>query len=120
MLASGDGYTCLCGHTPIRELCHLENVTNNNTTIVGNCCVNQFLGLHSEAIFSGLRRIRNRIEGSLSKAAIEYLHEVGWLNDWEYGFYLNIRCKRSLSVRQREKKLALNRRVLERVMRRAA
>ena len=41
----GDMRTCLCGHTPIVELCHLNNMYNHQAVIVGNVCVNKFMDI---------------------------------------------------------------------------
>lgn len=54
--------TCLCGHTPIIELCILRNRLNNNDALVGNCCVKKFIGLPSDKIFQALRRVRKDTE----------------------------------------------------------
>jgi len=33
--------SCLCGHYPIKNLCHLKNILNGHETIVGNCCIDK-------------------------------------------------------------------------------
>lgn len=52
VLASGQSGTCLCGHRPILNLCHISNTRNSEKTIVGNVCVEHFGnsgGIFSEA-----------------------------------------------------------------------
>eukprot|EP00746_Dinoflagellata_sp_MGD_P165521 gnl/MRDRNA2_/MRDRNA2_94845_c0_seq1.p1 gnl/MRDRNA2_/MRDRNA2_94845_c0~~gnl/MRDRNA2_/MRDRNA2_94845_c0_seq1.p1 ORF type:complete len:401 (-),score=96.43 gnl/MRDRNA2_/MRDRNA2_94845_c0_seq1:136-1338(-) len=52
VLAPGEPGTCLCGHRPILNLCHIKNRRNGIKTIVGNVCVEHFGksgGIFSEA-----------------------------------------------------------------------
>ena len=44
VLDHGESGRCLCGHRPIKHLCHLLNGRNRNAAIVGNVCVNHFVG----------------------------------------------------------------------------
>jgi hypothetical protein len=104
--------TCLCGHYPIIEHCVLCNRENGNTAVVGNVCVTRFLGLASEVIFAGLRRITHDCGKAMNQAAIEYAHSRGWINDWERDFYLDTSRKGKLSPKQRAKRVEINRRVL--------
>lgn len=104
--------TCLCGHTPIIEICVLRNRLNYNTAEVGNVCVTKFLGLESDLIFSGLRRIAKDIDKALNEAATIYAHEQGWITDWEKDFCLNTLRKRKLSLKQTIKRAGINRLIL--------
>lgn len=54
---SEEPQTCLCGHVPIIEICTIGNKLSDNCTEVGNCCVKMFLGLPSDLIFQGVKRI---------------------------------------------------------------
>jgi len=107
--------TCLCGHTPIIEICVLKNKLNDKDAIVGNVCVNKFLGIASEQIFSGLRRIKRDINKGLSRAAATYSHERNWINDWEKGFCLDTSRKRTLSEKQKAIRRKINSCVLSKV-----
>jgi hypothetical protein len=73
---------CLCGKFPITELCVLRNRKNDREAVVGNECVKKFLGLPSDRIFNGLRRIQVDAEKALNEDAIRYAHSRGWINDW--------------------------------------
>ena len=106
--------TCLCGHTPIIEICILRNRLNASSAIVGNVCVNRFLGIESEQIFAGLRRIQNEPAKGLNAPATLYAFEKGWISNWEKDFSLDTNKKRKLSDRQEEKRREINRRVLAR------
>ena len=71
--------TCLCGHTPIIEICVIRNRNNGNEAVVGNVCVNKFLGLNSEKIFAGLRRVGKDDSKALNEAATLYAFDKGWI-----------------------------------------
>jgi len=100
--------TCLCGHFPIIEICILQNRSNGNFATVGNVCVKKFIGLPSDKIFTGVKRVRKDVQKSLNDSALRYAFEKGWLNDWEFSFYQDIMRKRVLTTRQREKKDEIN------------
>jgi hypothetical protein len=104
--------TCLCGHMPIIEICVLRNRRNGNQAEVGNVCVNKFLGLESDLIFDGLRRIAKDERKALNKAATEYAHKQGWITDWEKEFSSTTNRKRKLSEKQALKRSEINKRVL--------
>jgi hypothetical protein len=105
---------CLCGHTPIIEICVLRNRRNGNDAIVGNVCVNKFLGIESNLIFEGLRRIAEDPGKGLNAAATLYAFEKKWINKWEKNFSLDTNKKRNLSEKQQAKRDQINRRVLAR------
>lgn len=106
--------TCLCGHNPIIEICVLRNRLNGNTAIVGNVCVTKFLGLQSDVIFSGLKRVAKDETKGLNEAATTYAFQQGWITDWEHTFSLDTWRKRELSDKQALKRVQINRRVLAR------
>ena len=100
--------TCLCGHFPIIEICVLRNKFNGNNATVGNCCVKKFIGLPSDKIFQAVKRVKKDNQKSLNAEAIEYGKNKGWLNQWEYDFYMDIMRKRNLSSKQLRKKIQIN------------
>lgn len=99
---------CLCGHYPIKEICVINNNVNNNTTIVGNCCVKKFLNLTSDKILSSVKRIKINPEKSLNLESLNYFLDNKCMSDWEYNFYINIMDIRNLSIKQRCKKVSIN------------
>lgn len=103
-----DPETCLCGHFPIIEICVLRNKFNGNHATVGNCCVKKFIGLPSDKIFQAVKRVKKDNQKSLNAEAIEHGKNKGWLNQWEYNFYMDIMRKRNLSQKQRQKKIQIN------------
>jgi hypothetical protein len=107
--------TCLCGHTPIRELCFLRNKENNNDALVGNVCVNRFLGLESDSIFQGLKRVAKDCNKALNSAAIAFAYEKGWITDWEQKFCTNTVRTRDLSEKQATTRARINACVLAHV-----
>ena len=109
--------TCLCGHFPIIEICLLRNHKNNNTTIVGNCCVKKFTNLPSDLIFQAVKRIEDDIDRAINYETISHAHEKGWINDWERKFYINTWRKRKLSESQHTTRVRINRKVLANIVR---
>lgn len=104
--------TCLCGHFPIVENCVLTNRLNGNQAIVGNVCVKKFLGLPSDKIFLGINRIAQDNKRSLNAEAIDHAYRKGWITDWERKFYLNTMRKRKPSIKQRDKRIEINDKIL--------
>ena len=107
--------TCLCGHTPINELCYIRNTKNNNRALVGNVCVKKFLGLPSDKIFQAVNRIAKDRSKALNAEAIEHAFAKGWISDWENKFYFDTWRKRSLSFKQSVKRAEINDRVLGKI-----
>src|SRR4051794_35698215 len=71
---------CICGHKPIVEHCLLLNQVNGAEVIVGNHCVHRFMGLPSERLFAGLRRIMADPSKALTPDMINYAFEGRWIN----------------------------------------
>ncbi len=109
---SDEPETCLCGHYPIIKLCEIRNKKNQKITIVGNCCVNKFMGLPSEKIFQAVKRIRKDCEKSLNCEAIELAYSKDWINNWEYDFYIDTFRKRLLTKKQALKRKQINEKIL--------
>lgn len=104
--------TCLCGHFPIIEICTIANRLTGQRADVGNRCVKRFLGVRSDLIFTGIKRIRKDITKSLNADAVAFFHEQGVLNAWEFGFLQDTMAKRQLSAAQAGKRRAINEKVL--------
>lgn len=109
--------TCLCGHSPIIEICLLRNRKNNNPAIVGNCCVKKFETLPSDLIFQAVRRIQEDIERAINPETIDHAHQKGWINDWERKFYMDTWRKRRLTDARRNKRIQINQKVLSCIVR---
>ena len=107
--------TCLCGHSPIIEICTIANRNNGNVAEVGNCCVKKFLGLPSDIIFQSIKRVRKDVSKALNAEAIAHAHCRRWINDWERDFYLKTMKRRKLSVREKSKREEINRKILARL-----
>ncbi len=106
---SDEAQTCLCGHWPIKELCYLGNSKNGNEAIVGNVCVNKFMGISSDKIFAAIKRVAKDPNKSLNIEAIDVGFNNGWINEWESDFYIDILRKRNLTSKQADKKRQINR-----------
>jgi hypothetical protein len=103
---------CLCGHTPIIEICVLRNGLNGNHAEVGNCCVKKFMGIASHLIFDGIKRVRRDPTAALNEAAIDHASARGWINNWEEDFLVSTKRKRVLSAKQAAIRLRINQKVL--------
>jgi hypothetical protein len=110
-----DPDTCLCSHYPINEICVLRNTHNGNTAIVGNVCVKKFLGLPSDKIFVAIKKISEDDCNALNVEAIVHAHQRGWVSDWDRKFYIDTWRKRNLSVKQMNKRIQINQKVLNKV-----
>jgi len=106
--------TCLCGHYPIIECCILGNNQNQNSAMVGNCCVKKFMKeLGSNIIFQGVKRISKDNSKAPNEALAEYAMRQNWVSDWEYVFLLDTCSKRKLSPKQESKRSEINQRILK-------
>ncbi|WP_227286542.1 hypothetical protein [Boseongicola sp. H5] len=110
--------TCLCGHFPIVEICAIHNRVTGHSTEVGNVCVKRFLGVRSDLIFTGIKRIRKDPTKSLNADSIAFFRQRGLINDWEYGFLQDTMKKRNLSLKQMGTRKRINLKVLGAVSRR--
>ena len=109
---------CPCGQR-IKEMCHITNLKNGNTTYVGNVCVNQFLGIETGNLFDGLKRIANDLSANANEDLIIHANRLGYLYEREYDFLMSTRRKRNLSPAQLSWKRKINRRIVnETVVRR--
>lgn len=111
--------TCLCHHHPIREVCHIVNTENENTAIVGNCCVKKFgatsqvAGTHK--IFDALKRIRKDSDKSANEELIEYALENEIINKTDHKFYINNWRARNLTEKQAKYKNGLNKKIIKHI-----
>jgi len=106
--------TCLCGHYPIKNICVIKNVKNNNATEVGNCCINKFLGIDDgNKIFVSIKRLKEDLSKSMSAEVLDYLNSKKILSMFEYDFYTDIIRKRNLTQKQLEIKKRINKKLID-------
>ena len=105
---------CLCGHSPILNLCVLRNTKNNEKTIVGSSCVQKFIGIKTEHLFKSYELIVKNPEAYLDLLFIEYLFKHDVINEWEYEFLKSTFRKKFewLSEKQKDKRLQINRKII--------
>ncbi|PIR03950.1 MAG: hypothetical protein COV59_02085 [Candidatus Magasanikbacteria bacterium CG11_big_fil_rev_8_21_14_0_20_39_34] len=110
---SDEQETCACGHFPIKEVCVLRNIQNQNSLNVGNCCVKKFMkNIDSDKIFRAKKKVMEDITNAFNEATIMFAHKKGWLNDWEKKFYLDTWRKRKPTENQLKKRVIVNRKIL--------
>lgn len=107
--------TCLCGHYPILEICTIQNSKTKNESRVGNCCVKKFNN-QSNKIFRSIAAIKKNIEKSLNAETLKWAIKNRWISDKEYGFYMDILRKRSLSDKQMTWKRSINQKIINKVI----
>ncbi|USU07421.1 hypothetical protein NF700_09880 [Sphingomonadaceae bacterium OTU29MARTA1] len=105
--------SCKCEHSPIHQICVINNRKNGNKTEVGNVCVKRFLRLLSNRIISVIRRLRWDINKSLNPKALELFKERGVISHAEEQDYLIYwRRRKHMNDDQKKQKLDINNRVL--------
>jgi hypothetical protein len=106
---------CLCGHSPIKNLCILRNKNNCEQVIVGSTCVQKFIGIKTEPLFVSYKIVLDNEEAYLGKELIEYLHEHGIINDWEHDFLMSTIGKKFewLTEKQQLKRIQINKKVID-------
>lgn len=102
---------CPCGHT-IKEICYIKNILNGKHTYVGNVCINKFLNIEANNIFTGLKRIKKDNSANPNEALIEYAWKRGYLFEKEYHFLFDTKRKRKLSEKQIAWKKRINLRII--------
>ena len=107
-----DPEVCLCGHYPIREVCIIKNKENNNTAIVGNCCVTKFIGVNSNKLLSAIKKVKKDHRNSFNVDCIELALKKVLINQWEYNFYISIWRKKILTKKQWDRKVIINEKIL--------
>lgn len=105
--------TCLCGHYPIKELCHIRNIYTQIEVTVGNCCINKFIGLKPKKYFNTLKRVKQNIHLPFNADFIHLAYEKKVINLWEKTFYLDTWRRRKLSVNQIMKRAEINKKILQ-------
>jgi len=114
LYVSEDFQTCLCGHYPIRNICVIRNLKNSQSTEVGNCCVNKFLGIESgNKILDSLKRLKIDLEKSMSVEVLDYLRDKKVITKWDYKFYGDTRRKRIMSEKQLEHRKRINQKLID-------
>ncbi|MDA7632958.1 hypothetical protein N8766_02510 [bacterium] len=108
-----DPETCACSHTPIFEVCTLVNTKNDESLIVGNHCVTQFMGLGTDKLFRSIAKVSEDRSKALNDGVILYASEHGWINGWEEHFYLDTWRKRKMSMKQLAIRERINTTILE-------
>jgi len=121
-LAPGESTSCLCTHTPIRELCHIYNPVTQQRVIVGNVCIERFGkggDESSEGAFDSVSKIMRAAkkiladpEASANKELIVFAKEKGVIRRQDAAFYQDIWRKRALSDKQLAYKRSLNLKIL--------
>lgn len=107
---------CLCGHSPIVNICEIKNKVNNTITEVGNCCIKKFFGIEEgDIFFKALHRLTKNDCASVGIEVINRMYDKRLITLWEYIFYRDTVKKRdtSMSVKQSEMRWKINEKFLD-------
>ena len=91
---------------------YLRNRVNGNDAMVGNVCVKRFLGLRSDLIFDGIKRVQEDPDKALNQAAIDFFWHRNVISPWERDFLESTGARRVLSGRQLQFRRDINAKVL--------
>ena len=105
--------SCLCGHTPISNVCVLKNRLNKRTASVGNCCVKKFMGMPSDAIFNAVNRVAKDDSKSANIYTLKLALEKRIITQWEYDFYADTMNKRKLTSKQTASRKRINQKLAQ-------
>ena len=107
--------TCLCGHYPIVELCHLTNRYTNEDVVVGNVCVTKFMhvDIPVSQIIPSILRIKDNLSNSINEKLLDVVIDKNLINEWEIKFYSNTIRKRKLSFLQEDKRKRINLKIIQ-------
>lgn len=104
--------TCLCGKYPISEVCELQNKNNLKKVIVGNGCVKYFFDINHGYIYKGIKKIKEDIDGVVSKKILEYAFKKWRIDAKQKSFYVVKKNQKNpweylLGIRQEVNKILL-------------
>ncbi len=111
---------CLCSKYPIMELCFLRNKRNGQEAMVGNVCVDRFMGIASSIIFDGFRRISKDPEKALNESLADYARYKNLINEWEYDFSIDTMKRRWLTSKQLATRVRINEKLIQNIKRAGA
>ncbi|MEN6624206.1 MAG: hypothetical protein ABFD50_21990 [Smithella sp.] len=107
---------CVCFHD-IKELCFIFNSFTKTTLMVGNVCVNNFLGIDTESLFQSLKRINKDPKASPSPELAKYALKKEFITLWEHNFYEKHYQEKDLTNRQIVIRLEINEKILKGIRR---
>ncbi len=86
---------CTCGHYPIKEICIIKNIKNENEAIVGNCCILRFTEQVDKKVFKALSERR------INQALISLAYKDNKINYREKNFLLDVWRKKRMTLKQK-------------------
>ena len=116
-LDPGEGSeSCLCGHSPITELCHIINTKTDSSAIVGSHCIQKFekddpahaVFGNGPKIFRSVNKLLKDNEATASKALLKYASQKGVLTKTQIRSYKKDKGKRKLSVASVKNRIKCN------------
>ena len=115
----GDDNSCLCGHSPIVELCYLVNQHTKEEVIVGNVCVTKFMDIEVpvKKILPPLIKIKKDLSKSVNQEVLDLAYDRNIIDENSYDFYSDTKGKRKLSDKQKKYKRDLNQTILKGLLR---
>ncbi|NGX33632.1 MAG: hypothetical protein K1060chlam4_01703, partial [Candidatus Anoxychlamydiales bacterium] len=114
--AGEESDTCLCGHYPIRELCHIINTRTHEKATIGNHCIERFNkddpahAVFGDApkVFRSINQILNDPKATASKALLDYASKKEVLTKNQVRSYEEDKGKRNLRVSELKYRAEIN------------
>ncbi|NGX32780.1 MAG: hypothetical protein K1060chlam4_00832 [Candidatus Anoxychlamydiales bacterium] len=114
--AGEDSESCLCGNTPIIELCHIINTKTQNTAVVGNHCIQKFekddpahaVFGNAPKVFRSINKLLNDSKATASKALLDYASKKGVLTKSQLRGYEEDKGKRNLRFCELKYRVKIN------------
>lgn len=100
---------CACGKNPIKYLCFLRNKETEKEVIVGSTCAGKYLSIYTDLLFKDLAILSGEKLAFLSEQSLRITYDLQYINDWEYGFYTDVKCKWNIAALSEKQKKIVDR-----------
>ena len=108
--------SCPCSQD-IKEVCHIKNKVNGNTTHVGNNCIKKFLDVDTGSVFRLFKKLADNPDMVIPNKLIGYASRFGYIYEGEVKFLGSlVKSKYALSEKQKAWRDKIVYRLLNRVV----
>lgn len=104
--------TCACGHSPIKNICVMNNRITGKFIEIGNVCVQKFGDSRLIAITNNIEKLLKGCTKSINPAMAQVAYKDGVISSWQMQFTEDTCLKRDLSPKQFAQRLRVNRQII--------